>query len=185
MVWYGVNRKIINFSEASIPPIYHFSLHPFLQIILALNLCAAFVPQRQRRPLPSLMSDSSSLVSPNSLYSLCVRCGVMKPDKVPLELTDKCYCYSIPYNPCVPCVSDAEWWSRTRCRWSCLTSVTATSRTSWASRPASGTWWRSVNYSNFFEKIHYKFYPIAENSFLCTKILFKVKIGRKELKKNY
>jgi hypothetical protein len=22
-----------------------------------------------------------------------VRCGVMKPDKVPLELTDKCHCY--------------------------------------------------------------------------------------------
>ena len=37
--WEGVvNRKIIQFSKASIPPRVHFSIHPFLQIILALNL---------------------------------------------------------------------------------------------------------------------------------------------------
>ena len=38
VVWCGVNWKIIHFLEASIPPSVHFSIHPFHQIILALNL---------------------------------------------------------------------------------------------------------------------------------------------------
>ena len=38
VVWCGVTWKIIHFSEAFIPPGVHFSFHPFLQIILALNL---------------------------------------------------------------------------------------------------------------------------------------------------
>ena len=38
MVWYGVKWKIPNCSEASIPPSVHFSINPFLQIILTLSL---------------------------------------------------------------------------------------------------------------------------------------------------
>ena len=38
VAWYGVSWKIIHFSKASILPSVHFSIHPFLQIILALNL---------------------------------------------------------------------------------------------------------------------------------------------------
>ena len=37
VVWYGVNRVIIHFSEASIPPSSHYSFNPFLQIILVEN----------------------------------------------------------------------------------------------------------------------------------------------------
>ena len=35
--WSGVNRMIIHFSKASIPPSIRSSIHPFLKIILALN----------------------------------------------------------------------------------------------------------------------------------------------------
>ena len=37
-VWCGVNKMVINFSEASILPIVRSSIHPFLPIILGLNL---------------------------------------------------------------------------------------------------------------------------------------------------
>ena len=37
VVWCCVNWKIIHFSEASIPPSVHFSIHSFLQIILVQN----------------------------------------------------------------------------------------------------------------------------------------------------
>ena len=38
VVWCGVNQMIIHFSEASILPSVFSSIHPFLQIILLLNL---------------------------------------------------------------------------------------------------------------------------------------------------
>ena len=38
VAWCGVNWKILNFSEASILPSVNFSIHPFVQIILVLNL---------------------------------------------------------------------------------------------------------------------------------------------------
>ena len=67
MVWCGVNQMIIHFFKASILPRVHSSIHPFLQIILVLNMykySAAWnwinsLPQQQRRPLPSLLSVSS------------------------------------------------------------------------------------------------------------------------------
>ena len=37
VVWYGVNRMIIVLFKASIPPSSHYSIHPFLQIILVQN----------------------------------------------------------------------------------------------------------------------------------------------------
>ena len=38
VVWFGVNQMIIHLSEASILPSVRSSIHPFLQIILVLNL---------------------------------------------------------------------------------------------------------------------------------------------------
>ena len=38
VVWCGVNQKIVHFSEAFIPPSVHSFIHPFLQIILVLNM---------------------------------------------------------------------------------------------------------------------------------------------------
>ena len=38
VVWCGVNQMIIHLSEASILPSVRSSIHPFLQIILVLNL---------------------------------------------------------------------------------------------------------------------------------------------------
>ena len=62
---------IVHFSGASIPPSVRSSIHPFLQIILVLNLQCAMhnahviesfsSPNQQRRPLPSLLSDSASM----------------------------------------------------------------------------------------------------------------------------
>ena len=38
VVWYGVNKMILRFSEASMPPSSHYSLNPFLQIIPVENI---------------------------------------------------------------------------------------------------------------------------------------------------
>ena len=66
VVWYGVNWKIIHFSETSIP--FHFTILPFLKIILALKLYSIHIvvpgvecmlpPKHQRRPYPFLLSLS-------------------------------------------------------------------------------------------------------------------------------
>ena len=45
MVRCGVNRMIIQFLNASIPPISRYSYHPFLQIILVQNSYCSAVPQ--------------------------------------------------------------------------------------------------------------------------------------------
>ena len=54
VVWYGVNRLIIN-----IPPSSHYSIHPFLQItgILVQYTAASVIPspKQLRRPSPSLL----------------------------------------------------------------------------------------------------------------------------------
>ena len=53
-------------SVTSIPPIVRSYIHPFLQIIRVLN---SYSPNQQRRPLPSLLSDPSSIVLPETARS--------------------------------------------------------------------------------------------------------------------
>ena len=64
VVWGGVNRMIIHFSKASIPPLSVFLFILLLQIILTLewNGINSGPLNQQRRPLPSLLSDSYSMV---------------------------------------------------------------------------------------------------------------------------
>ena len=79
MVLSGVNKIIIHFSEASIVPIVHSSIHPFLQIILVLNLKCGMELSEFRPPnssydlLPSLLSVSSSMHAVQ--YTLYSRVG--------------------------------------------------------------------------------------------------------------
>ena len=52
------------FFKASIPPNSRYSIDPFLKIILGIMGCVTLnsVPNHQRRTLPSLMSDSCSML---------------------------------------------------------------------------------------------------------------------------
>ena len=79
VVWCGVNQMIIHFSAASILPWVRSSFHPFLQIILVLNLKCGMELSEFRPPnssydlLPSLLSVSSSMHAVQ--YTLYSRVG--------------------------------------------------------------------------------------------------------------
>ena len=59
VVWCDVNLMIIHFSEAFIPPSVSSSIHPFLQIILVLNLLLGMELNQFR---PSTSSDDLRLL---------------------------------------------------------------------------------------------------------------------------
>ena len=78
VVWNDVNRKIIQCSESSILPSVHFSIHPFLQIILVLKsvvrqgIESMLSPKLQRRPF----AFSSVYILRVWVYWFLTLCGV-------------------------------------------------------------------------------------------------------------
>ena len=99
VVWCGVNRRI---SEASIPSSDSSSIHPFLHISLMPNLLCGLIlnqfrpPKHQRRPWPSLPSDSSSMPYIfNSLLFLCYVRGKLWVKSVAFSLGHKRFNYTI------------------------------------------------------------------------------------------
>ena len=87
MVWYGVNRKIIHFSNTSILPSSRYFIHPIFQIILVKkSLCGRWSPKQQRRPF----AFSSVFV-----FILCCLLSLNELEKRTLSSPDVPKCFHV------------------------------------------------------------------------------------------
>ena len=69
VVWCGLNWKILNFSEASIPPSVCSSVHPFLQIILCyVHICICCAAWNWTKSVPQTASTTFAISSVFILY---------------------------------------------------------------------------------------------------------------------